>query len=67
MGCYKQVNYKDPKLKIHGGGWEGETSDVYGVGADSREIKEHPRVAINYVHLNYKLQVEKTYFFVNTK
>lgn len=49
------------------GGWGGETSDVYGVGADSREIKEHPRVAINYVHLNYKLQVEKKYFFVNTK
>lgn len=57
MGCYKQVNCEDPKLKIHGGG--DEKSDVYGVGPDSREIKEHSRVAINYVHLNYKLQVEK--------
>lgn len=50
MGCYKQVNCEDLKLKIQ---------DVYGVGPDSREIKEHPRVAINDVSPNYKLQVVK--------
>lgn len=31
-----------------------------GVGQDSRKVKQHPRIAINYVNLNYKLQVEKT-------